>query len=255
MDKNELNQRLSQCPYVYQPIFGLPKSEQPSSKRNGYDRLNIIKNTYQKLSSLEGRELKVLDLGCNAGFYSFELAEIGADVTGIELNYGFFQLCEYLKEVNGSKNVRFLNSNFVELYESRRLGEYDLVLGLSIFHHIASRNSFTKAREIVESLGKNSAILLELALCDEVGNRAEVGGPSWANSQPKNYKDWLINFNWKYELGRFKTPSSETSRPILFGSDKYILNHSTCFKVASPQTSSQIINIFSNTINIADVKK
>ena len=174
MNKDELDIRLSKCPYLYQPIYGLPQGEQPSSRRNGYDRLKIIKNVYSKLSSTKGRALRVLDLGCNAGFYSFELAAIGAEVTGIELNLGFYNLCEYLKEVNDVKNVHFLNENFVKLYESHNIGEYDLVLGLSIFHHIASRNSYTKAREIVESLGKKSAIILELALYDEAGNRAEV---------------------------------------------------------------------------------
>jgi len=250
MDPTVIKKLLSDCPYIYQPLYGLSKDEQPDSARDGYDRLEIIKSVYSKISSCEKRPLKVLDLGCNAGFYSLELAAMGADVVGIETNTGFYSLCQYLKEANGIESVKFLNQNFVDLFDSNQLGSYDIILGLSIFHHIASRFTYQKARKILESLSIESSIILELALHDEVGARGNPEGPSWAKSQPKNYREWLVNFNWVFELGRFPTPSSKTSRPLLFGSNKFIVNKSDCIDLTSPQKPSQAINIYSNTINI-----
>ena len=250
MDKKQLEQLLSNCPYIYQPIYGLAKENQPVSARNGYDRLSTIKDVYSKISSAEKRPLKVLDLGCNAGFYSFELARLGADVTGVETNKGFYNLCNYLKDVSGLKTVSFLNENFVELYAENKLGSFDLILGLSIFHHIASKYTYKKAREILEGLAYESSILLELALHDEVGAKGRPEGPSWAKSQPKNYRDWLVNFDWTHEISRFKTPSSQTSRPMLFGSNKFIIRDSKCIKINEAEDHSQTINIYSNTINI-----
>ena len=254
MDKAKLKELLSNCPYIYQPIFGLKPDEQPDSARNGYDRLEVISDVYKKLSSSLGRPLRVLDLGCNAGFYSLELATQGANVVGVETNSGFYELCQFLKKENHVENILFMNENFVELFESNRLGDFDFVLGLSIFHHIASRYSYEKARNILESLSSNGTILLELALFDEVGARGKPEGPSWAKSQPKNFRDWLINFNWVCELGRFKTPSSQTSRPLLVGSNKFVISETVCIDIESPQShSSQIINIHSNTINISNL--
>ena len=254
MDRAKLKQLLSNCPYIYQPIFGLKPDQQPDSVRNGYDRLEVITDVYKKLSSSLGRPLKVLDLGCNAGFYSLALASEGANVIGIETNVGFYELCQFLKKENNVDNMLFMNENFVDLFESNSLEDFDLVLGLSIFHHIASRYSYKKARSILESLSSDGIILLELALFDEVGARGNPEGPSWAKSQPKNYRDWLVNFNWVYEMGRFNTPSSQTSRPVLVASNRFVISETACIDTKSPQSeSSQIINIHSNTINISNL--
>src|SRR5690554_1180438 len=38
---------------------------------------------------------RVLDIGCNAGFYSFELAKRGAQVTGIDLDIHYLEQAEW----------------------------------------------------------------------------------------------------------------------------------------------------------------
>ena len=250
MDAKKVELLLADCPYIYQPIFGLPEDKQPPSARNGYDRLKVIKSVYLNMSASEKRPLKVLDLGCNAGFYSLELARLGAEVVGIETNPGFYKLCNYLKTCNKLQNVSFTNENFVDLYEANKIGSFDLILGLSIFHHIASRYTYSKARKILEDLALNASVLLELALHDEVGARGKKEGPSWAKSQPKNYRDWLVNFDWVHEMGRFQTPSSQTSRPMLFGSNKFIALDNKCIDINACEQNSQTINVYSNTINI-----
>ena len=261
MQLKDIEKELEACPYIYQPVFGLADHMQPGSARQGHDRLEQITDVYKSLRDAYGRELKVLDLGCNAGFYSFELAQLGAEVTGVELNPGFFRLCQKVKKLTNSKNVEFANVDLNELPNTPGANGYDLVLGLSIFHHIASRKGYLQARSLLSQFAGKSSVILELALKDEVGARGRPEGPSWASSQPDIYQDWVSEFQWNYPLGQFASPSTITARPMLFASNAVIYSkgaallidslHQSAAPGVSPKDGvSTYIQIHSNTINI-----
>lgn len=57
---------------------------------------------------------RVLDIGCNAGFYSFELARMGASVTGIDID------SHYLKQARWAQGRFGLNVDF------KKMQVYDL---------------------------------------------------------------------------------------------------------------------------------
>src|SRR4051794_1992030 len=79
--------------------------------------------------------VRALDVGCNAGFYSFELARRGAAVLGIDHDPHYLRQAHWARE-------RFGLTDRVELrqlgvYDLARLEEqFDLVLFLGVLYHL-----------------------------------------------------------------------------------------------------------------------
>jgi tRNA (mo5U34)-methyltransferase len=77
----------------------------------------------------------VLDIGCNAGFYSFELARRGAVVTGVDSNSHYLRQARWACSLYGlTDRVRFEQKQIYEL--SAMSGTFDLVLFMGVFYHL-----------------------------------------------------------------------------------------------------------------------
>ncbi len=79
------------------------------------------------------RGWRALDIGCNAGFYSFELARRGADVTGIDADP------RYLAQARWAAQQLGLHVTFkrMQVYDLAHLEEsFDLVLFMGVFYHL-----------------------------------------------------------------------------------------------------------------------
>ncbi len=81
------------------------------------------------------RGWRVLDIGCNAGFYSFELARRGAQVTAADIDSHYLRQARWAAEEFGlSDRVSFWQGSVYELAGS---GErYDLVCFLGVLYHL-----------------------------------------------------------------------------------------------------------------------
>jgi tRNA (mo5U34)-methyltransferase len=76
-----------------------------------------------------------LDIGCNAGFYSFELAKRGARVTGIDVEPLFLRQAEWAARQFGlADRVEFRREQVYDL--AHRAEQYDLVLFMGVFYHL-----------------------------------------------------------------------------------------------------------------------
>src|SRR5215213_5436622 len=77
----------------------------------------------------------VLDVGCNAGFYSFELARRGARVTGIDIDPQYLEQARWAAAQLGlTDTVRFV---LMQVYDLARWDEsFDLVLFMGVFYHL-----------------------------------------------------------------------------------------------------------------------
>jgi len=76
-----------------------------------------------------------LDIGCNAGFYSFELAKRGATVTGIDVEPLFLRQAEWAAgEFRLRDRVEFRQMQVYDLAHSAEA--YDLVLFMGVFYHL-----------------------------------------------------------------------------------------------------------------------
>lgn len=77
----------------------------------------------------------VLDVGCNAGFYSFELAGRGAQVLGIDADPRYLCQAEWARRhLDPEGRVRFERRTVYDL--PRLPGRFDLVLFLGVLYHL-----------------------------------------------------------------------------------------------------------------------
>jgi tRNA (mo5U34)-methyltransferase len=78
--------------------------------------------------------MTVLDIGCNAGFYSLEMKRRGADrVVGIDSDERYLRQARFVAEATGA-DIEFLH---MPVWEIAQLGErFDLVIFMGVFYHL-----------------------------------------------------------------------------------------------------------------------
>jgi tRNA (mo5U34)-methyltransferase len=77
----------------------------------------------------------VLDIGCNAGFYSFELARRGARVLGIDIDPHYLDQARWAcEQFQLQDRVRFEQKQVYDLAASDEM--FDLVLFMGVFYHL-----------------------------------------------------------------------------------------------------------------------
>ena len=77
----------------------------------------------------------VLNIGCNAGFYSFELARRGAKVLGIDGNPHFLAQAQWAATYLGLNDACRFECH--QVYDLARMdGRWDLVLFMGVFYHL-----------------------------------------------------------------------------------------------------------------------
>ena len=73
-----------------------------------------------------------LDIGCNCGFFDFELSRLVRSVVGIDVEKKYIDVANKVKEFNKVNNVTFIAGNFMELEENA----YDAVFSLGVHNYI-----------------------------------------------------------------------------------------------------------------------
>jgi len=110
------------------------------SKTYDYHPLNLWEAIHRPLiKDIEGQ--KVLDVGCNSGFFSFELAKRGADVMGVDNNQVervFNRDCMPLQQAKWIESelktgAKFKEMDFMYCDESK---PYDKILFLGVYYHL-----------------------------------------------------------------------------------------------------------------------
>ncbi len=105
--------------------------------------------------SLKGK--RILDIGCNAGFWSLQAIESGCDsIVGIDGRQVHIDQANFVfevKEIDKSK-YKFICGNVFDL-DFQKLGDFDIVICLGFFHHIS------KHMELLEKISRiNTDVLL-----------------------------------------------------------------------------------------------
>ena len=76
-----------------------------------------------------------LDVGCNAGFYSFELARRGAEITAVDVDPHYLRQARWAaREFGLETRIRFQQRQVYALAED--VEGYDLVLFMGVFYHL-----------------------------------------------------------------------------------------------------------------------
>jgi tRNA (mo5U34)-methyltransferase len=78
---------------------------------------------------------RVLDIGCNAGFYSLEFARRGGQVTAVDVDAHYLAQAQWAARQFGlSSQIEFRRASVYQLVHERE--EYDLVWFLGVLYHL-----------------------------------------------------------------------------------------------------------------------
>ena len=142
---------------LYQPIKGYENKISVDRVAGFYKTLNSI---IGYCGEVKGK--RILEIGPNAGWYAFRLADLGARVTAVEMDGRMFKICRYVAERDGyTGNPEFINAdakNWVENTSER----FDYVLLLNVFHHILSQNEETGWRMFNKLMAISNGVFVSM---------------------------------------------------------------------------------------------
>lgn len=209
----EIQERVAAIEEMYQPIYGYPDLSLEAC-RSCEDRLEHIVAVYGAMERKLGRSLRVLDLGCAQGYFSLSLANLGAEVTGVDINPNNIALCQALAKNYPHAKLNFMAGLNEKFISEMPVGSFDLVLGLSVFHHTVHRTGFEFVQKIFALLAqKTLGGIFEIALADEP--------LYWAEKQPKNPRDFFVGYAFLHELARNSSHLSPMKRPLFVASNSF----------------------------------
>lgn len=84
--------------------------------------------------SLKGK--RILDIGCNSGFWSIQCALLGAEVVGFDARSELIDQADLVKEIVGADNANFRTLDFWDMNPETLGGKFDIVLNLGILYHL-----------------------------------------------------------------------------------------------------------------------
>ena len=134
-------------------------------------------------SDLSG--VRALEIGCNAGYYTFQLAARGADVLGVDHDEHYLRQARWAAEQYGvTERVEF---RALDVYDLASLDEtFDLVLFMGVLYHL--RHPLL-ALDIVAERTRGTLVLQTLTYADEepveapadvpFDERSRLAEPGW----------------------------------------------------------------------------
>jgi SAM-dependent methyltransferase len=198
---------------LYQPIFGHPELCAAESRRCD-DRLAQVISVYRALETVFARPLRVLDPGCAQGFFSHDLSELGARVHGVDFLEANIAVCKAIAAERGDRGIVFATARIEDFLSTLEVNRYDLILGLSVLHHIVQAVGAPPVRGMLAAAGvKVAAALFEIAVAEEP--------VYWAKAQPQSARELLSDYAFVHEIALHGTHLSDVRRPLYFASNRY----------------------------------
>ena len=133
MDRAEIRRRIDELkPWFHDLDLGGERTA-PDHFLWGYPNSKFQRFEHVLPADLEGRS--VLDIGCNAGFYSFEMKRRGAGrVLGIDHDERYLEQARFASKVLGFDEIEFRRG---EVWDVGALGErFDLVIFMGVLYHL-----------------------------------------------------------------------------------------------------------------------
>ncbi len=141
IDKSKIKETIKKLGTWYQNvnIYDTPTV----GRKEPYSNIISVNKVFNNIKSfipVSLKGLRILDLGCNAGFHSLNMALLGAEVIGVETNNIFYNQALFLKRYydeiyQQNLNVTYVQKNISDI-NFKELGKFDYVLALAIIYHI-----------------------------------------------------------------------------------------------------------------------
>lgn len=133
-DREGLRERIEALgPWFHNIDLGAGVTTAPEHFLGDYPRFKFETFAHALPQDLRGKS--VLDIGCNAGFYSVEMKRRGAArVVGIDSDERYLAQARLASELLGFENIEFRNCS---VYDVATLGErFDLVVFMGVLYHL-----------------------------------------------------------------------------------------------------------------------
>ena len=189
----------------YQPLTQLGFNIDQARTKRTLKRWDGIKN------SISREPMSVLDIGCNIGFYSIKLAELGHFVTGIDTRiYTLFAF--YAQQALGIKKLSF-HDLVLTPKNIKILPSYDCILLLSVFHHWCVSFGKEQAIQMLDIVYKRTKKILffETAQPDSASDKYRDVLPEMGRKP----EEWLRKFFKRKGCHEVKTISYIRGRYLL----------------------------------------
>jgi SAM-dependent methyltransferase len=128
---------------------------------------------------------KVLELGCGWGNMTLPLAQLGCDVTAIDIDEGYLGIVRRRLEIN-KLEARVVKSAFLEIGDLGR--EFDLIITCACFHHC---DDHLRLLRMMRSLLKTTG---RIALCGEPMD--ESMATPWGLNPHGGSLSYVYAFGW-----------------------------------------------------------
>lgn len=173
-------------------------------------------------ADLSGRT--VLDIGCNAGFFSMEMKRRGAArVLGIDFDEDYLRQARFAAEIEGLK-IEFRN---LSVYDVASLGErFDLVLFIGVLYHLRHpllaldliHEHVTRDLLVFQSMQRGSDRVTELQPDYEFAERSMFDDPGY----PRLH---FIERDYAHDPTNWWAPNRACSEAMLRSAGFEILRH------------------------------
>jgi tRNA (mo5U34)-methyltransferase len=132
VDTSKIQRRVQELGQWFHNLNLLGVNTAPDHFLGDYPNIKWRNFAHAIPSDLRGRT--VLDIGCNAGFYSLEMKKRGADrVVGVDFDETYLNQARFAAEVSGL-DIEFRQ---LSVYDVARLGEkFDVVIFMGVLYHL-----------------------------------------------------------------------------------------------------------------------
>ena len=201
---------------TYAPNAFLPREKILSDERASYGRLDAINRFLP-----EDAQPSTLDVGCNLGFFTFNMAKRGGFCIGIDYGRNEILAAKALAHKHSVDNIVFTQMEITPENASL-LPKGDMVICLSIFHHWIRKLGQEQTKIIMQGLAdsSNKYLIFDTGQPNEKNNE-------WAKSlefMNPDINHWAIGylkslgFDKVDNIGTFRTSISEIKRNLYIAS-------------------------------------
>lgn len=181
---------------------------------------------WQRFSSVVPEDLtgkSVLDIGCNAGFYSMEMKRRGAHVVAIDSDERYLNQARFAAEVEGM-DIEFEK---MSVFEVGRLGaRFDLVIFMGVFYHL--RHPLLALDLIHDTVARDLLLFQTMQRGDDEVEPVAENYDFWQSDhfdRPGYPKMHFIEHRYSHDQTNWWVPNRACTEAMLRSSGFEILQH------------------------------
>lgn len=170
----------------YEPLPQLGIKVDKKRTERSVERWRMIRN------EIPSEPLSVLDIGCNTGYYSVNLAEMGHFVTALDNSF-FALIVFYAKEALKLNNLSSCSMR-LDPDNVYSLPRYDCVLLLSVFHHWCLEYGQNKALSMLDAVYDRAdrMLIFETGQTDSASSKYKNALPDMGKDPEKWMHEYFV---------------------------------------------------------------